>query len=240
MLQRISAPRFGALVVIFEPSQKQETPEVVYDTFELGPYESRDMQFPTATAAYRFENLLSRDEAGERFERAPDQEPRSSTPDFKEEMDRGKEAQKNYESNLSKEEKSLIAGRREVSKETMDAERERIEKQQKRQAEHDKKPAGQAPKKMAKKAGKASKASAGKKKRYGGRPASPEENEAEQIKAASNPMTSPDPEMRGTTGKKPEELQDAAGRKAGDNQSKETAKEAQNAEDAKQQGRSRS
>jgi hypothetical protein len=237
MLQRISAPRFGALVVIFEPSQKQEQPEVVYDTFELGPYESRDMQFPTATAAYRFENLMSRDEAGERFERAPDQEPRASTPDFSEEINRGKEAQKEYEKNLPKEEKSLIAGRREITLEERKLEDERIAKAEKRQAEHDKKPAGVAPKKLAKKAGKATKGSANKKKRYGGRPASPEENEAEQIKAASNPMTSPDPEMRGTTGKKPEELRDAAGRKAGD-KSEERAQEAKqenkpNAKDAK-------
>jgi hypothetical protein len=219
MKQKFTAPRFGATVVIFEPSQKAEQPEEIIETFEVGPYEEIEYDFPSNTASYRYENLHSRDDAGERPAPPPDQEPRDSTPDYSEEVKRGEEA---HEENLKLAKKYGVptepieeANFREYVKEKEEAKRAQREKVAKKAA--------------AKKAS-TSKGNGRRKKRTGP-PAGPEENEGEQIAAAKNPMTNPDLEMRGTTGKKPEEQHDAAGRKAGDQT---------NAEDAKQQRRSRS
>jgi hypothetical protein len=221
MKQKFTAPRFGATVVIFEPSQKAEQPEEVIETFEVGPYEEIEYDFPSATASYRYENLHARDDAGERPAPPPDQEPKDSTPDYSAETQRGSEA---HDRNVQ------VAKKAGLPTEPKSAGTEREEfREYVREKEEAKRKAREGGAKKA--ASKKSKSTNGRRKKRTGAPAGPEENEAQQIAEAKNPMTNPDLEMRGTTGKKPEEQHDAAGRKAGDQT---------NAEDAKQQRRSRS
>jgi hypothetical protein len=221
MKQKFTAPRFGATVVIFEPSQKAEQPEEIIETFEVGPYEEIEYDFPSNTASYRYENLHSRDDAGERPAAPPDQEAKESTPDYSAELQRGSEA---HDENMRLAKKYGVPTEPIDEKESF---REYVkEKEENKRAQREK----VAKKAIARKAS-AAKGGNGRRKKRTGPPAGPEENEGEQIAAAKNPMTNPDLEMRGTTGKKPEEQHDAAGRKAGDQT---------NAEDAKQQRRSRS
>jgi hypothetical protein len=196
IVHKLFAPRRGATVVIFEPRQKPEQEEHVYEVIEMRPYEEKEFEMPTATAAYRYEPLLSRDEAGERPSFPPDQEPRESTPDYSEEVRRGEEVAGQHEQLAKKLGLPTSAEEEETAQE-----RARKKNRAKVQAS----------------AKKTKKATNGRRKKpYTVDDDTPEENEDEQIAAATNPMTSENPDLRGTTGKLPEDLKDAAGRKAGD------------------------
>lgn len=80
-----------ANVVVFEPRQTPEQPEVKIDEFRLDPGETREYELSSATAAYRLEPVKG--ELPEGFwEPAPDQEPiYGRHPDTDAELQAGRE-----------------------------------------------------------------------------------------------------------------------------------------------------
>jgi hypothetical protein len=198
-VQNITAPRRGATVVIFEPRQDvTNEAEEILDTFELRPGESREYDFPTATASYRFDYLLARDEDGEEPEITPPQEERESTPDFSEEMSAGEQAVKSHRQSA----KSADAPVRE--KGGTRKERLAASKQASKKAAEKASQKASAKKSSAKKA--AAKKGTGKGKRSAAPKLSDKEMEAQQLAQASNPSASKDTAQRSASGKDPATL----------------------------------
>lgn len=180
-MQTITAPRRGATVVVYEPRQSQDQEEVVLDTFELGPNEEREVDYPSATYAYRFEELYSRDEDGEEPPPPPDQEPRD-IPVNEEELQAGRNAQESHEKRAAS------------AKKAADAAEKRAEGKRR---ERETTPSG-APRKLAE-------------RRKDADEEDVKGNEERQVARAANPTTSPDPERRSASGKSGAELAEARG-----------------------------